>query len=56
MKKSIIIIPDETINLPHGDKVEIYVKKDKLEFNIFSDGSGFNFELPASKIIGWIKK
>ena len=49
MKKQ-IDIPDKTIELSHGDKVEIYVDEDKINFHFFCDGTGNCFALTMDEI------
>jgi hypothetical protein len=50
MKKQIKIIPDKTIELASGDAINIYAKKDRLEFSVYCDGTGFIFYLTKKDI------
>lgn len=54
MKKT-IEIPDKTIELSHGDKVEIYVRNFEILFSVFCDGTGQAFAIKKEEIRKWVK-
>jgi hypothetical protein len=55
MKKQIKIIPDKTIELSHGDKVDIYIDKWIVEFRFYCDGTGNIFELTKDELREMLK-
>jgi hypothetical protein len=55
MRKEIRILPDKTIELSWGDRVEIYVKKNKIEFHFACDGDGNCFELTKDELREMLK-
>lgn len=50
-----IEIPDKEIELSHGDKIKIYIKKNSVEFDFFCDGTGNSFELTKDELKEMIK-
>ena len=54
MKKQ-IIVPDKTIELSYGDKVDIYVNKKDIDFSFFCDGTGNVFTLTKEELKELIK-
>ena len=55
MKKEIKIIPDKTIELSHGDRVDIYIRKRDILFDFFCDGTGNCFTIPKEELKEMIK-
>lgn len=49
MKKE-IEIPDETIEMAHGDRVNIYVREKDILFDFFCDGTGNCFAIPKEEL------
>lgn len=50
MKRKVIIEADRTIQLTHGDYVNIYVQKNRILFNFFCDGTGNSFSLTKKEL------
>ena len=55
MKKQIKIIPDKRIELSCGDFVEIYIKKNEIEFHFYCDGTGNYFRITKKELKEMIK-
>lgn len=50
-----LIIPDKTIELDHGDKVEIYIRPNSIRFDFACDGTGNSFILNKKELKEMIK-
>lgn len=55
MKKEIVIKPDKVLTLTHGDKVEIYVNKNVVEFHFYCDGTGNFFRISKKELMKLLK-
>jgi hypothetical protein len=48
-------IPDKEIRLSHGDKVNIYIRKNEISFEFFCDGTGNAFTLTRKELMEMFK-
>lgn len=49
-KKQTIEVPDETIELTQGDRVNIYIRERDILFDFFCDGTGNSFAIPKKDL------
>lgn len=53
--KKILEIPDLTLELSHGDRVNIYVRKKEILFDFFCDETGNYFTLTKQQLMEMCK-